>query len=447
MANNTYTVNADGRVAAGKFLRSAIQRIVDDMPSNSWKKINNNNVNDVWTPLELRSPYGVSGKSPMDAIIKAWSSSAWDKNRSRLILWGGGHANTSANDVYTFDANTGLWSLAFYPSDYYEVPGSKHSPICGGWRQPCSAHTYDNQVYAPIIDRFLTFGGAQHGDGGKWLLYDGDSSTVQLRAALCYSLDLTLAGQGYVAGATGDNPPYSGADLPGANAWTVRDWLGLPTPPVINETSTNCGTAYVEEDGKDVIYKTMASSTVKQLWRIELNQNWQQDVITKVGRNWNGSIGEGCSTVDPVNRFYIMSSNSQVNPFVMWDLKTAGPANNDQHIKTADITGDIAEYLAVEKRESVGLDYNPVDGKIYCWIQGTELYRLTPPSGNPTPTTGWHMEKITQVGSEFPLNRTELSAAGASDTGVNGKWEYAPELGAFVGLQHAINGDVWVYKP
>ena len=33
-------------------------------------------------------------------IILAWSGFTWDPNRGDLLLYGGGHANYSGNDVY-----------------------------------------------------------------------------------------------------------------------------------------------------------------------------------------------------------------------------------------------------------------------------------------------------------------------------------------------------------
>ena len=34
-----------------------------------------------------------------------------------------------------------------------------------------------------------------------------------------------------------------------------------------------------------------------------------------------------------------------------------------------------------------------------------------------------------------------------ASTGVTGKWRYAPDLDAFIGLQHKIDGNVWAFKP
>ena len=34
-----------------------------------------------------------------------------------------------------------------------------------------------------------------------------------------------------------------------------------------------------------------------------------------------------------------------------------------------------------------------------------------------------------------------------ASTGVTGKWRYAPDLDAFIGLQHNTDGNVWAFKP
>ena len=42
---------------------------------------------------------------------------AWDSNRGDIVLYGGGHANYSGNDVYRWRSSTLLWERAAYPSE------------------------------------------------------------------------------------------------------------------------------------------------------------------------------------------------------------------------------------------------------------------------------------------------------------------------------------------
>jgi hypothetical protein len=184
----------------------------------------------------------------------------------------------------------------------------------------------------------------------------------------------------------------------------------------------------------------------KSLYRIELNTNWQDDVITKVGRYWNGNAGAAAAALDEANNVFVMFNGMTGLPFVFWDLKTSSPTNNDQQVSDGSITGDIADYMSRPERSQGGMQYNPNDGKIYIWLTGGDVYKLTLPVGNPTPNTGWHIEKVTAIGVTSP---SLLSAVTGDNqyTGVLGKWKYAPELGAFIALHKSVDGEVWVYKP
>jgi hypothetical protein len=71
-------------------------------------------------------------------------------------------------------------------------------------------------------------------------------------------------------------------------------------------------------------------------------------------------------------------------------------------------------------------------------------------------SSNWYVTEVRTnsgtAGVTRPKTRTELDAESfgvysKSDTSVNGKWKWARELNAFVGLQHCYDGSVWVYKP
>ncbi|WP_341649945.1 hypothetical protein [Thauera humireducens] len=125
----------------------------------------------------------------------------------------------------------------------YKSSDDKHSPL--------SAHTYDNNIYLPIIDRFLTFGGAGQGLARPFELYDGET---YIRDIACYTLQPGLAGLGFLGGLSGHN--YQGAGyettiLPGARAWEARDWY--EQYPTTITSRTNGGTCYRSEGGLDVV--------------------------------------------------------------------------------------------------------------------------------------------------------------------------------------------------
>src|SRR6266487_5723034 len=83
-----------GYVFSGPLLPLILQ-----MPQHGWLKVNTNLYSDVWTPADLE-PLNNGATNTPSKIILAWSGFGWDSNRGDLILYGGGHANYSGNDVY-----------------------------------------------------------------------------------------------------------------------------------------------------------------------------------------------------------------------------------------------------------------------------------------------------------------------------------------------------------
>lgn len=448
---DSYTVGSGEKIYAGRAVgASDLLDTIEALAENKWLKLNTNTFQSVWPEVDLRAPFG-GGKGSPDTIIEAWSSFAWDLNNHRLVLWGGGHANSAGNEVYLFDATTGLWSLAYHASDVLDANDGYHRPVCGGFRAPLSSHTYDGQLYLPVCDRFLTNLGAAHSSGNMALLYDESGSP--LRAVGSYTLNLSQAGLGYVGGGTGDNPhdgAYSATDLTGANAWTLRDWHNTTQADVFaSSSSLNIVSAYRKENGKDVVYFTKHGS--RSLFRLVISDadDYTTDVITKVGRYWNGSGGDGAGAIDSSRNIFLFTeyNNRTTFPFVMWDLKTAAADNNDQHIDAVDIGGSgKTDFMANSDLGDFGIDFSPTLNCFVLWSTGGDLYKLIPPEGSPTPTTGWLIEKITTTGDR-PMTRAELVTDGSEDKGVMGKWKYAPDLNCFIGLQQRYDGNVWLYKP
>lgn len=462
MANDTYSAASGQGIYAGRFNPAipynALVDSIAAMPDNSWQKLNQNTFQSQWPPFDLRAPY-FSGKANSKAVIHSWSGFAYDAVRGRMILWGGGHADTSANEPYIFDTRTGNWQLAFLPSDYVTLGTGSYMPICGGFRQPCSSHTYDNNGYLKVLDKFFTTGGAQHGDGGALRLHDVNNGNAFLRQAGGYTLDLTLAGQGLVGGGTGDNPKtgaYVGVDLPGANAWSVRDWFAVPANVTTYGTAlqqVNGTSYYTVEGGKDVMYQVKLSSGAPNLFKtVFTDDNYLNDVVTKVGTFWESVSGMASASVDEDKQVYLFTNfqGTSTKPFSFWDLKTASPSNRNKIILDTGLTGSgAADLLADTDKAVLGIDFHKTLGKFFIWGRGGTLYTLTTPAGNPTPETGWVVEKINHVGSNRPMTTAELGpvSTGNGDRGAAGLFKYAEDLNCMIALQNATDGDVWIFKP
>src|SRR4051794_10697886 len=58
-------------------------------PPGGWVRANTNRFSDAWTTGPDALPDG--SFSDPSAVVRAWSSFAWDSNRGNLLLFGGGH--------------------------------------------------------------------------------------------------------------------------------------------------------------------------------------------------------------------------------------------------------------------------------------------------------------------------------------------------------------------
>ena len=414
-------------------------------PENSWVKLNATTYQSVWPENDYRAPYG-SGVSGPSTIILAWSGFAWDSKRSRLLLWGGGHANSSGNELFAWDASTRQWSLALYPSDVISVSGGgAHDTVDGARHSPLSSHTYASNQYLPTIDRMVVFGGAAHSTGGAMVLRDPPGAATSLRNVGCYTLQPALLGQGFVGGLPGSNPHRNttlGVDLPGARAWEMRDWMAPDAQAFVGfGARTNSGVDVRKEAGADVAYALFASNA----WRISFAEDWRNDAITKVGRYWAETQDtlRAVAIHNAANLF--VSTGNATKPLTFWDLDYAGAGNNDKSVLAANLGGAGASSFLSEDIRKAGMAYDPVRNRLLAWLDGGRIYEITVPTGKPTPTTGWTVTVLVDPASTRPQTPAEMGANASS--GVTGKWRYAPDLDAFIGLQHKTDGNVWAFKP
>lgn len=407
---------------------SRLQSLLDATPEGGWVKASTTTFSSAWPTGDVAVPYS-SYKNPASVVI-AWSSFAWDSTSSDLMLWGGGHANYAGNEMYVWDGLTGAWGRGSLPSrldsNYFVVDNAA----------PQSSHTYDNQVYLPVNNMFLTFGGAAFQSGGNTSSANGREGP--------WLWDPAKADPNKVGGTTG-----SGYNLttPGGQMWTNRQgqWTGVEAPGYSNGT-----TAYRTENGKDVVYLTADSnaSGFPSLYRYTLGdvKNGGTDTWEKIGVMWNSAAYKGAATIDTANQLYIRSAlGGSRGDFAVWDLDQSNATNPGSN---RDIKVDLqfADGTAFEISGDYGVEYDLVNGNILLWDGANKgkVWRVDvskDESGN--------VESIWRV---TELSSTTAAQPGGSFvTGVLGKWKYASELGAFVALNEfsGSTGDaeVWLYKP
>jgi len=110
-------------------------------------------------------------------VISAWNSAIADTKRSRMVIWGGGHADYFGNEVYAFDLNS-LQMLRLNDPSPINNSGKCVETLSDGG--PNSRHTYDSLAYLGSADRMFAFGGSLNSCGffsnATWTL---DLQTLQ----------------------------------------------------------------------------------------------------------------------------------------------------------------------------------------------------------------------------------------------------------------------------
>jgi hypothetical protein len=112
-------------------------------------------------------------------VIAAWNGGVADTKLNRLIIWGGGHADYSGNEIYAFDLNSMRIERLNDPSPVNST-GKCVETLSDG--KPNSRHTYAGLAYIAHANQLFSFGGALNQCGFfsnvTWTL---DLATVQWR--------------------------------------------------------------------------------------------------------------------------------------------------------------------------------------------------------------------------------------------------------------------------
>lgn len=412
------------------------------MPANSWLKVNANFYSDVWTPDYLE-PLDNGATHTPDRIILAWSSFAWDSNRGDLIIYGGGHANYSGNDVYRWRSSDLRWQRAALPSEITAAdPVIGNTAVDGVYNAPISAHTYDNNIFLPIVDRFMTWGGASYDNGQPYLTWL-ESDPTQSRLTGPYLFDPNRADGNKVGGTTGSNVKrVDPTSIAGGQMWQNRDINRNIATQALPGTHVNGCTGYASEGGHDIVYTASSGrfSTSLNLYRYQVTDvaNPTLDQSTQVGVFSVGVTGQTTCGYDPARKVFVRTGNNSV-PFQFWDLTTPGPTNPDRSVQIDSTIASLQTWLTAQNLniQNCAIEFDPVRGVFPLWCGAGPIWELhEPPSANTT--SGW---TVTQ--------RTPSSAVPPGDIGVGimGKWHYASYYDVFVGLEDRYEGEVWIYKP
>ena len=225
------------------------------------------------------------------------------------------------------------WERAALPSDIFFDPVTTYShAIDGVDYAPSSAHTYDNNVFLPLADRFLTFGGASYDDGRPYLR-PSETDPTQMRLTGPYLFDPSRANGNKVGGSTGSHvqrvAPHP--EIVGGYMWENRDIAKhLAGDPMPTQYVSGCAQPTVE-NGHDVVY--VAGGISLELYRYQLTDlaDPSQDAISKVGAYWQGTSGITTCALDPTRKLFVRTGTN-AQPFQFWDLTSPGASNPEQFI-------------------------------------------------------------------------------------------------------------------
>lgn len=407
---------------------SYLQSMLASTPEGGWVPVNSTTFASAWPTGADAVPAGTY--SDPRAVVRAWSSVAWDSTRGQMILWGGGHANYMGNEIYLWQGTDGAWTRGSLPSSVTAFGNGIF--FASDLAAPQSAHTYDNNMYLPINDMFVTFGGAVFNTGGQFTSLNVQGNLVQAGPWLW---DPRKANPNQVGGANGSGNDPSRL---GGNMWINRQgqWTGTEGPRYIEGTA-----AYRTENGHDVVYLSMDSqqSGWPMLYRYQLGdiRNGELDRWDLVGGNpFVSQAFQGAGAIDSAHDLYVRTAaigNSDYD-LLVWSLASVGNASNVRLVKP-----DGTPFVV---NVSMGLAYDSVHDQFLMWdnnvaTEAVYAFRAQPQS------TVWTVYTMMPTTSAKPTS--------GSFAGVLGKWQYIEELGAFLALEEysasSTDAKVWLYKP
>lgn len=398
---------------------SVIDTALASMAPNTWRKLNLNKFQDVWTPAALRP-----NQTTPSSNIFGYSGAAWDSLRAKFHIWGGDIGSEEGNEVYSFDATTGLWERGSLPSAIPLEYGVTERPyVIGGiYDAPLSGESWDNVVYLENMDKLAIMGISRNSNTWK----DADGTLTGP-----YFWDPAKADPNKVSGSdgTGVNP-----NTPGGNMWENRDNHATPR-------QTLASAHHIDSNGIDTV---LFSDSRANLWRYTVDPHnplldgWKQ----LAARPHSGLNAGGAAAYDPKRNIYVRPAYD-ANIMLFWDLKR----ENEGVFKGETVMLDPSLGRTIVFRD-YGMDYDPDLDKLVMWNGDNKIMYIdfadliSVDQTNMLNIRGFFkIQELTPTGMDNPFNKTTKNF-----TGVYGKWHYIKEKKAFIGVIDPVSGDVYVYK-
>jgi hypothetical protein len=263
----------------------------------------------------------VASRAPVSGSvgkITAWSSAAFDPNARRLLVWGGGHADYSGNEVFAFDLGSLRWERLTEPSAA-DRARTVDSYADG---KPRSRHTYDYIEFLPAQNRLMSFGGAA--------LYPyGNASTRRIS-------EFDPEARSWVTGRRADVP--AGGNMIGAHA----------------RVDATTGDVFFVAGQRAALARY---SPGDDRWR----DGWGKAYVRV----------HATAAIDSKRRSFVLIGSGTDSPqALMWSLDRPGNAVELRKLTRGD--------KEIEKACAPGFDFHPPSGRFVAWAGGGDVYVLDP---------------------------------------------------------------------
>jgi hypothetical protein len=355
--------NRISRNALGMFLACLLPTLalavgpLDNVTPGRWYVFPNSRVDTV-----KPNPFN---NGAFESLIFAWNSGVYDTDRDSLVLFGGGHMDSSDNAVYAFgplsSANP-VWKRLTNPSN----PPANDTSYAGDGR-PVSRHTYNLIDYMPApYNKMVSCAiGSGYSSGSGWGAMD--------------FFDFTIDG------------------------FTGQPWTRGPTPPS-NRWTFNAFCAY-----NPVTRKLWYQDTGNGQSRLQ-----QYDPATN---QWSSHAtfnpdSEPSPAID--TRRNLMVSTGNLNGTILYDLNN--PDSQPIRLTTTGPKG-------VEQGKAPGFQYDPVNDRFLGWDGGSTVYSLAIPSNPKTGTWVWSTISLDPGNNVTPTGVAGPKIVGY-ETGTYGRFRY-----------------------
>jgi hypothetical protein len=354
---------------AGTGVTAAIANPIDSLAVGAWFQVPNSKLSAV-----LPSPIPPGATGP-DAIMSAWSGGAFDTQRNRLMIWGGGHTDYAGNELYAFNVNTLAWVKLTNPST--DVGGTYTSGYYPDGK-PRSRHTYSYLLYVPSMDRFCSFGATAGYPNG----------TVMGRMVDCFNFGTSQWERKADAPSEGPEGPFAAYDPTTGHVWAHGTGPGAYLTEY--NPSSNTWTVHAADntgwtpaytcalDWRRRKFVGLGEGDVR-VWDLN-NPDATAVFMNTTGATSIVGVDKPGFVYDPVtDRFVAWAGGSDVYSLNMttgvWTrhLKTAGPTPTG-----ATATGTYGRFQYVPSK-NVFVAVNAIDEDVY-------VYKLSSGSGTIAPT-------------------------------------------------------------